>query len=75
MLSSIILSFAMSTTPAVANVTNLYVEEIGTRRGQVRISNEGLNVTEVGTRRGQVRINNEKLSVTEIGTRRGQVRI
>jgi hypothetical protein len=65
MLSSLILSLAMSTTPAEMNVNDFNIEEAGTRRGQVRINDQKLDVTEVGTRRGQVRI----------GTRRGQVRI
>jgi hypothetical protein len=57
MLSSLILSFAMSTTPvAVDNINTLISEEIGTRRGTVRISQEQLNTVEAGTRRGTVRI-------------------
>ena len=66
MLSSIILSFAMSTTPNT-EITNdaFIVEEIGTKRSQVRI----------GTKRSQVRINTQELTVEEIGTKRSQVRI
>ena len=47
MLSSIILSFAMSTAPST-EITNeaFIVEEVGTKRSQVRI----------GTKRSQVRI-------------------
>ena len=57
MLSSLILSFAMSATPTPdLNNEAFIVQEIGTRRGQVRIDMKQNDVTEVGTRRGQVRI-------------------
>ena len=55
MLSSLILSFAMSTTPA-ANVDTFTIEETGTKRTQVRINTQELTVKEVGTKRTQVRI-------------------
>ena len=65
MFSSLILSFAMSISPAPAvNLDNVSVQEIGTRRDQVRI----------GTRRDQVRIGTRRDQV-RIGTRRDQVRI
>ena len=66
MLSSIILSFAMSATPTT-EITNeaFIVEEVDTKRSQVRI----------GTKRSQVRINSQELAVEEVGTKRSQVRI
>jgi hypothetical protein len=66
MLSSIILSFTMSTspTPAISN-EDFLIETAGTKRTQVRI----------GTKRTQVRINSQGLDIEEVGTKRTQVRI
>ena len=65
MLSSLILSLVMSGTPATADVNTLNVQEVGTKRGTVRI----------GTKRGTVRIEHNKLNVDEAGTKRFTVRI
>ena len=66
MLSSLILTLAMSATPVtVNNINTVVTEEVGTKRGMVRINHELLDTTEIGTKRGMVRI----------GTKRGMVRI
>ena len=58
MLSSIILSMAMSVSPApVADAHNLDIQEIGAKRGTRRLSNENnLNVQTVGAKRGSRRL-------------------
>jgi hypothetical protein len=56
MLSSLILSFAMSIPPAPAvNLDSVSVQEIGTKRDQVRIGTKRDQVR-IGTKRDQVRI-------------------
>ncbi len=65
MLSSLILSLTMSATPVPAeSIDVLAIQEIGTKRDQVRI----------GTKRDQVRIGTKRDQV-RIGTKRDQVRI
>jgi len=56
MLSSLILSLVMSSTPAVTNVNDFNPEVVGTKRGTVRIDSKNITVEEVGTKRGTVRI-------------------
>ena len=74
MLSSIILSLAMSATPVPsADTVTLDIEEAGTRRGQIRLNNQ-FDIQEAGTRRGQIRLNNQ-FDIQETGTRRGQIRL
>ncbi|TWX73092.1 hypothetical protein [Colwellia sp. C1TZA3] len=74
MLNSLIFSFAMSINPT-ADVNNeaFIIEEVGTRRDQVRIGTRRDQVR-IGTRRDQVRIGTRRDQV-RIGTRRDQVRI
>ena len=77
MLSSIILSMAMSVSPApVADAHNLDIQEIGERRGGLRINaDNNLDIQEIGERRGGLRINTDNdLDIQEIGERRGGLR-
>jgi hypothetical protein len=70
MLSSLILSFAMSTTPTPAiNNGDFIVENVGGRRNSVRINMNNTDVTEAGGRRNSVRINMDNTDVTEAGGR------
>ena len=74
MLSSLILSLAMSSTPAATNVNDFNPEVIGTRPGTVRIGTRPGTVR-IGTRPGTVRIDAQDIKVEEVGTRPGTVRI
>ena len=57
MLSSLILSFAMSTsTTPVVNNDNFITENVGGRRNSVRIDMNGTDAVEAGGRRNSVRI-------------------
>ncbi len=58
MLSSIILSMAISVTPTpIADTHNLDIQEIGRSRGTLRIDNENaLTVEKTGRSRGTLRI-------------------
>jgi hypothetical protein len=74
MLSSIILSLAMNATPAPsADVIQLHIKEVGTRRGSIRLNNN-FTIEEAGTRRGSIRLNNN-FTIEEAGTRRGSIRL
>tara|TARA_R110002050_G_scaffold247681_2_gene385462 strand:- start:548 stop:784 length:237 start_codon:yes stop_codon:yes gene_type:complete len=78
MLSSIILSMAMSVTPAqVEDINNLDIQEVGARRGTRRLSNEyKFDVEKVGARRGTRRLSNENdLIIETVGARRGTRRL
>ena len=78
MLSSIILSMAMSVSPApAADVHNLNIQEVGNKRGSRRLSNENiLNVETVGNKRGSRRLSNENiLNVETVGNKRGSRRL
>jgi hypothetical protein len=76
MLSSLILSFAMSATPTpVINNEVFIIEEVGGRRNSVRIDMNKVDVIEVGARRNSVRIDMNKVDVIEVGGRRNSVRI
>mgnify|MGYP000431873399 CR=1 FL=1 len=56
MFSSIILSLAMNVAPvATTDIVQLDIQEIGTRRKQIRISDD-FEIQEAGTRRKQIRI-------------------
>jgi len=56
MFSSIILSLAMNVAPVTTTDTVLLdVQEIGTKRGEIRINKE-FNLELVGTKRGEIRI-------------------
>ncbi|MBA6389371.1 hypothetical protein H4J38_01110 [Colwellia sp. BRX10-3] len=56
MLSSLILSFAMSATPTpVINNEAFIIEEVGTRRNDIRIGTRR-NDIRIGTRRNDIRI-------------------
>ena len=70
MLSSIILSVAMSTSPAViADTSDFIIQETGRKRGD-RISFQSLSIEKTGRKRGD-RINFESLSVEKTGRKRG----
>jgi hypothetical protein len=58
MLSSIILSLAISVTPTpTANIQNLDIQEVGKARGSLRINAEDdLTIKTVGKARGSLRI-------------------
>ena len=74
MLSSLILSMAMSMSPATAIDTNdLQVQEVSRRRGSLRISEKGSSEP-ISRRRGSLRIS-EKGSSEPISRRRGSLRI
>jgi len=74
MLSSLILSLAMSMSPATEIETNdLQVQEVNHRRGSLRISNNGSSVP-TNHRRGSLRISNNGSSVPT-NHRRGSLRI
>ena len=76
MLSSLILSLAMSATPVSVDQTlPLVTAEAGSRRGTIRINQEQLDTVEAGSRRGTIRINQEQLDTIEAGSRRGTIRI
>jgi hypothetical protein len=56
MLSSIILSLAMNAAPVpTADTITLDIEEVGTRRGSIRLNNQ-FDIQEAGTRRGSIRL-------------------
>ena len=74
MLSSLILSLVMSSTPAATNVNDFTPEVVGTKRGTVRIGTKRGTVR-IGTKRGTVRIDSKNTPVDEVGTKRGTVRI
>jgi hypothetical protein len=67
MFSSLILSFAMSATPA-ADINNeaFIIEEIGTRRNGIRIDASS-NEVRIGTRRNGIRIDasSNEISIKE----------
>jgi hypothetical protein len=74
MLSSIILSMAMSVSPApVADANNLDIEEISAKRGTRRLSeNKNLNIEVVSAKRGTRRLsNNNNLNVESASAKRG----
>ena len=78
MLSSIILSMAMSVSPTpIADVHNLDIQTIGNKRGSIRMNNENqLKVQTIGNKRGSIRMNNEnQLKVQTIGNKRGTRRL
>ncbi|OUR61994.1 hypothetical protein A9Q74_05940 [Colwellia sp. 39_35_sub15_T18] len=78
MLSSIILSMAMSVSPApIADTHSLDIQEIGKARGSMRINAEqDLTIEKAGKARGSMRINSkENLSIEKAGKARGSMRI
>ena len=76
MLSSLILTFAMSATPTLdINNEAFITEEIGRRRNDVRIDMSNADVSEAGRRRNDVRIDMSNADVSEAGRRRNDVRI
>jgi hypothetical protein len=57
MLSSLILSLAMSSSPApVIESDSLIIDEIGRARGSVKINDSILDINEIGRARGSVKI-------------------
>lgn len=75
MLSSLILSLTMSTSPApVIESNDVFIEQAGTKRNQVRIGTKR-NQVRIGTKRNQVRIDMVNPEILEAGTKRNQVRI
>ena len=58
MLSSIILSMALSVTPTTtADIQNLDIQEVGRTRGSLRIDDQdNLTIEKVGRTRGSLRI-------------------
>ena len=76
MLSSLILSMAMSASPApVIESDSLIINEIGRLRGTVKINDQKLDIDTIGRLRGTVKINDQKLDVDTIGRLRGTVKI
>lgn len=78
MLSSIILSMAMSVSPApIADTHSLDIQEIGRARGSMRINAEqDLDIKETGRARGSMRINTkDDLTIEKTGRARGSMRI
>ena len=76
MLSSIILSLTMNTTPAPMpsiNVANLELEQVGRKRGQIKI-NDKFDIEEIGRKRGQIKIN-DKIDIEEICRKLGQIKL
>ena len=70
MLSSIILSLAMSTSPTVATDTSDFIIlEAGRKRGD-RISFQALSIDKTGRKRGD-RIDFQALSIEKAGRKRG----
>jgi hypothetical protein len=64
MFSSLILSFAMSATPA-ADINNeaFIIEEVGTRKNEVRIGTRK-NEVRIGTRKNEVRIDTSRNEIS-----------
>ena len=78
MLSSIILSMAMSVSPApVADVHNLDIQEIGKARGTRRLSADSdFTIEKTGKARGTRRLNaDNKLTIEKTGKARGTRRL
>jgi hypothetical protein len=78
MLSSIILSMAISVTPTpIADTHSLDIQEIGKARGSLRINAEDdLSIERVGKARGSLRIDAEDdLTIERVGKARGSLRI
>jgi hypothetical protein len=78
MLSSIILSLAISVSPTpTADIQKLDIQEIGKARGSLRINTGNkLTIDTVGKARGSLRINSEnELTINTVGKARGSLRI
>ena len=76
MLSSLILSMAISASPTpVIESDSLIINEIGRLRGSVKINDQKLDTNTIGRLRGSVKINDQKLDVDTIGRLRGSVKI
>ncbi len=78
MLSSIILSMAMSVSPApIADTHSLNIQEIGRARGSLRINaKQDLTIEKTGRARGSLRINaKQDLTIEKTGRARGSLRI
>jgi hypothetical protein len=76
MLSSLILSMAMSVSPApVIESDALITNEVGRIRGSVKINEQKTDVNTIGRIRGSVEINEQKSDVNTIGRIRGSVKI
>ncbi|PHR85531.1 MAG: hypothetical protein COA59_00820 [Colwellia sp.] len=75
MLTSIILSMAISVTPTPI----VDIQELGIVHGSIRINNteNQLDIEKTGRRRGSIRINNteNQLDIEKTGRRRGSIRI
>ena len=70
MLSSIILSLVMTTSPALITESNtLSIEEVGRKRGD-RVTFKSLNVEKTGRKRGD-RVSFKVLKVEKTGRKRG----
>ncbi|PCI58490.1 MAG: hypothetical protein COB35_13710 [Gammaproteobacteria bacterium] len=75
MLGSLILSMAMSATPAPVVDTNTFsVKEVARPRGRIRIDMQKLDVQEVARPRGRIRIDAQKLDVQEVARPRGRIK-
>ena len=78
MLSSILLSVAMSVSPApVADTHSLDIKQVGDRRGSRRLNNDNtLGIETIGDRRGSRRLSNDNnLDIETVGDRRGSRRL
>ena len=76
MLSSLILSMAMSASPApVIESDSLIINEFGRIRGSVKVNDQKLHVNTIGRIRGSVKVNDQKLDVNTIGRIRGSVKV
>jgi len=78
MLSSIILSMAMSASPApIADIHNLDIQEVGKARGARRLNaDDDLNMEKTGKARGARRLSaDDDLNVEKTGKARGARRL
>ena len=78
MLNSMILSMAMSISPApVADVHTLDIQTTGKKRGTRRLNGENnLNIETIGRKRGTRRLSDENsLEIETIGKKRGTRRL
>lgn len=75
MLTSLVLSMAMSATPApVIENNTLETQEISRSKRQLRIQDK-LDINEISRSKRQLRINAKSLEVTEVSRSKRQLRI
>ena len=74
MLSSLILSLTMATSP-VADINELSIDQAAQKRGGIRINDSAPEILKAAQKRGGIRINNSAPEILKSAQKRGGIRI